>query len=265
MNALNGLSPLGRRPTDATCSPGAWGRRGRRLVAPLSILVLAAALAGCVQTKYDVTGAVLGPDDYRYRHPIMIDQQLATMDIPVGPNVPKLAPREVGNITGFAQKYRASGATTLAIVVPSRSPNARVANGIARQTANALVAAGVPRKQLDVRSYAAGAEETEAPIRLAFSRIGAHVDGCGQWPAEDQAFWMKTENRSYYNFGCASQQNLAATTANPLDLLYPRGMTPADAARRMNVLGNYQKGKNPSGTYEGLDDINLVSGVGGTN
>ncbi len=170
MNALNGLSPLGRRPTDATGSPGARGRHGRRLVAPLSILVLAAALAGCVETKYDVTGAVLGPDDYRYRHPILIDQQLATMDIPVGPNVPKLAPREVGNITGFAQKYRASGATTLAIVVPSHSPNARVANGIARQTANALVAAGVIRRVKDgVRVLSDG----ELKAKLAFDVAGA--------------------------------------------------------------------------------------------
>jgi len=108
----------------------------------------------------------------------------------------------------------------------------------------------------------AGAEETQAPVRLAFSRIGAQVNGCGQWPYEDQKFWMKTENRSYYNFGCASQQNLAATTANPLDLLYPRGMTPADATRRMTVLGKYQEGKSPSGKYDGLDNVDLVQGLG---
>jgi len=169
--------------------------------------------------------------------------------------VPHLAPRMVGNITGFAQKY-------LATVATSHGPSTKIAQGIARQSANALVSAGVPRRQIDVRTYPAGAEEAEAPVRLAFSRIAAHVDGCGQWPYEDQKMWMKTENRSYYNFGCASQQNLAATTANPLDLLYPRGMTPADASRRMVVLGKYQQGKNPSGEYKGLDDVNLVQGIG---
>ena len=38
-----------------------------------------------------------------------------------------------------------------------------------------------------------------------------------------------TENRNYFAFGCATQQNLAAIVDNPLDLLYPRGLTPADA------------------------------------
>lgn len=242
--------------------PSAAAPRTRRAFAPLAALLLAATLAGCVNTTYDVTGATLGPDDYRYRHPILIQQQLATLDVPVGPNVPKLAPRMVGNITGFAQKYRASGATSLAIVVPSQGPSSKVAQGIARQSADALVAAGVPRRQIDLRTYPAGAEETEAPVRLAFSRIGARVDGCGQWPYEDQKMWMKTENRSYYNFGCATQQNLAATTANPLDLLYPRGMTPPDAARRMTVLGKYQKGESPSGKYDALDNVNLVQGIG---
>ena len=28
--------------------------------------------------------------------------------------------------------------------------------------------------------------------------------------------------------------------ANPLDLLYPRAMPPADAARRTGVIGNYE-------------------------
>ncbi|MBZ9938516.1 CpaD family pilus assembly protein [Mesorhizobium sp. BR1-1-16] len=243
--------------------PAAAAPRSKRVLVPLAALVLVSALAGCANTTYDVTGAVLGPDDYRYRHPILIDQQLATLDVPVGIEVPKLAPRMVGNITGFAQKYRASGAGTMAIIVPSNSPDTSRAQSIARQTADALVAAGVPRRQIDVRTYPAGAEEVGAPVRLAFARIGAHVDGCGQWPMEDQKMWMKTENRSYYNFGCATQQNLAATTANPLDLLYPRGMTPADATRRMAVLGNYQQGTNPSATYAGLDNINTISGLGG--
>jgi pilus assembly protein CpaD len=255
MNSRNGIASAGGQAARAI-------QRGRRL-APLAILLLATGLAGCVGPTYDKTGAILGPDDYRYTHPILIGQQLATMDIPVGPDVPKLAPRMVGNITGFAQKYRSSGGSTMAVVVPQHSPNARVAKGIAKQATDALVAAGVPRRQIEMRSYPAGSEETEAPVRLAFARVGAHVDGCGQWPAEDQAFWMQTENRGYYNFGCATQQNLAASVANPLDLLYPRGMTPPDATRRATALGNYEKGQSPSGKYDGLDNTDLVSGIGG--
>lgn len=258
MRSLNG-NGTGRTPLSA----GFKATTGRR-VAPLVLLWVATALAGCVNTKYDVTGATLGPDDYRVRHPILINQQLETLDVPVGPNVPYLSTRMRGNITGFAQKYASSGASGVSIIVPSHSANQKVTDGIARQSANALVAAGVPRRQIDVRTYPAASEETEPPVRLAFARIASHVDGCGQWPMEDGKMWMKTENRSYYNFGCATQQNLAASVTNPLDLMYPRGMTPADATRRMTVLGKYQKGEDPSGKYSPvMDKVDIATGLGG--
>ena len=39
-----------------------------------------------------------------------------------------------------------------------------------------------------------------------------------------------SENRPYWNLGCASQRNLAAMVDNPADLVQPRGETPAYAA-----------------------------------
>lgn len=215
----------------------------RRGLLPVALLLVATMLGGCQSS--DVTGSIRVPDDYRQRHPILVGQQLETLDIPVGPEVPRLADRMRGNITGFAQKYRLSGASTLAIVVPSHSPSERVARGIAHQAADALVAAGVPRRMIDYRTYPAGIDDAGAPVRLAFHRIGAHVDDCGRWPDSDADIGSKLENRSYYNFGCATQQNLAASVVDPLDLLYPRGMAPADAARRGTVLGNYEQGQDP--------------------
>jgi pilus assembly protein CpaD len=50
------------------------------------------------------------------------------------------------------------------------------------------------------------------------------------------------QNENYGAFGCATQQNLAAMVNNPLDLMYPRGLTPADAARRTDVLSKYRTG-----------------------
>jgi len=35
------------------------------------------------------------------------------------------------------------------------------------------------------------------------------------------------ENKSYYNFGCAYQRNMAAMVDNPADLVQPRPETPA--------------------------------------
>jgi pilus assembly protein CpaD len=100
--------------------------------------------------------------------------------------------------------------------------------------------AGIPDGAIDYRVYHAGADERNAPIRVAFSRIGGHTAPCEPW--QDQLTVHK-QNRNYFNFGCATQQNLAALVQSPLDLLYPRGMTPADAARRADVLEKYRTGQ----------------------
>ena len=48
------------------------------------------------------------------------------------------------------------------------------------------------------------------------------------------------QNRSYWNFGCASQNNLAAQLDNPMDLVAPRAMTPIDAQNRSKVIQTYR-------------------------
>ena len=69
--------------------------------------------------------------------------------------------------------------------------------------------------------------------------VGSRVEGCSAWPDRLENDF---HNRNYKNFGCATQANLAAMVDNPLDLLYPRALAPADAARRSAVLDNYRKG-----------------------
>ena len=58
------------------------------------------------------------------------------------------------------------------------------------------------------------------------------------------------ENKNYYNFGCATQNNLAAQIADPNDLLGPRRMTPADATQRGQALKRYRE------AYTKLNDMN---------
>jgi pilus assembly protein CpaD len=76
-------------------------------------------------------------------------------------------------------------------------------------------------------------------VRIAYNRIVAHTEPCGNWA--DQLS-ENSQNRHYGSFGCATQQNFAAMLDNPLDLLYPRGLSPADAARRAQVLDKYRQG-----------------------
>ena len=203
------------------------------LVGPALLL----ALSGCWSTaQHDVVSTV--PDDYRVAHPIMIDERLKTMDIPVGIDA-GLSTAARGTIVGFAQRFRTSRSPLMVIVVPDGSPNEVNAVRVGHQVHDILVSAGVSPSALDFRRYSAGAKETGAPIRLAYSRIDAHVEGCGQWSANLDT---TGSNRNYGNFGCATQANLAAMVDNPLDLISPRAMTPADPARRSAVLEGYRNG-----------------------
>ena len=140
-----------------------------------------------------------------------------------------------------ARSSRPAAASLIAVVAPSGSPNQVAAAGIAVQVEDVLRQSGVNPRAIDYRVYQAGPEERNAPDpprlqprrrrtprRAARGRIRSRDNG---------------ENRNYFDFGCATQQNLAAMVDNPLDLLYPRGLTPADAARRATVLDKYRKGE----------------------
>jgi pilus assembly protein CpaD len=196
-------------------------------------------LAGCTSATTDklATGGI--PDDYRHNHPIAVEEVVQTMDVPVGQSSVRLSGPVRGNIVGFAQKFMASGSAPIVVVAPSGSPNQVPAASLAVQVEDVLRQAGVNPRAIEYRVYKAGPEERNAPIRIAFNGITAHTAPCGPW--RDQAS-DTSENRVSYNFGCASQQNLAAMVQNPLDLLYPRGMTPPDATRRATALDAYGKG-----------------------
>lgn len=214
------------------------GSRLRRLPMALAVGLLGASLAACSSAPQRVmVGAV--PDDYEVNHPITISETLATMDVPVGAETPYLARGMDENILAFADQFLTARSPEIAIVLPSGSANVQVATSIALQIESIFLGAGIPASAISYRSYPAHPGEAQAPIRLAFVRVSAETAPCGPWP-DDAA--DSNENRHYANFGCATQQNLAAMVSNPLDLLYPRVMTPPDAAARNAALGTYQSG-----------------------
>jgi pilus assembly protein CpaD len=199
------------------------------------------------------------PDDYRTNHPIAVSEAVETMDVPVGLYTPTLNDAFKANVVAFAQRFKDSGSSLIAVVAPSGSPDQTVAAGIAVQIEDVLRKVGIPDGAIDYRVYHAAANEQNAPIRIAFSRIAATTAPCG--PYSDQLAVTRT-NRTYFEFGCATQQNLAAVVDNPLDLLYPRGLTPADAARRSTVLEKYRSGSVFSGDLSRETGGTIARGVG---
>ncbi|MGP4685807.1 CpaD family pilus assembly protein [Agrobacterium pusense] len=218
-----------------TSSSSSLGRAG--LVAVVALTV--GLLQGCARDPL-TTNAI--PDDYRTRHPITLSEAEHSLDIPVSAGDSRLTTAMADNIRGFAQNYASMSTGVINIQMPSGSANSASAARMAKQIRTTLSGAGVaPGKIMETR-YAASPNGDSAPIRLSYVAITAMTGQCGQWPEDlsDNTF----ANKNWYNFGCASQSNLAAQVANPMDLVGPRGMSPIDAERRAVVIDTYRNGKN---------------------
>ena len=207
--------------------------RSIRLVA-LGALV-AAALAGCARDD-TTTGSL--PDDYRTRHPIVIAEAEQVLDVPVASGDRRLTQGALDVIRGFAQGYKGASTGVVQIMLPTGSPNAVAADYMRREIRAALVRGGVPANRLMEMHYQTAGPGDAAPVRLRYTAITAQTGPCGKWPSDLVVNTM--ENKNYENFGCASQANLAAQIANPMDLLGPREMSPIDAAQRDKVINDYR-------------------------
>ena len=207
----------------------------------LIVSLLALALAGCKTIEEPgahVAGFTLV--DASQRHPIMVSQQPATLNIRVARGSQGLTPNQRAQVVEFLGRYRTvdAGNSKLVIAVPSGSPNETSAMHAVNDLRALTSQSGFADSAVAIEPYHGG-RDASAPIRFSYLRYVAEGPECGRWPtnlAEDY------RNLNYPNFGCAQQKNLAAQVANPADLLGPRTMEPADATRRATVIGKYRKG-----------------------
>ncbi|HEX2147788.1 MAG TPA: CpaD family pilus assembly lipoprotein, partial [Pseudorhizobium sp.] len=158
--------------------------------------------------------------------------------IPVSPNDQRLTTGMKDTVRGFASRFGESAAGMMQIQVPSASHNSRAAELLAKQIRTTLSHSGIPADRIHLSHYRAGGEGDAAPIRLVYVATRAMTGPCGQWPEDLSNDTLFNEN--WHNFGCASQNNLAAQIANPTDLLGPRAMTPIDASQRAAVIESYR-------------------------
>jgi pilus assembly protein CpaD len=99
----------------------------------------------------------------------------------------------------------------------------------------ALAQLGAPVTRAAYRS-----DDAKAPILVSYAYDKADVPACGKhW----QDLTKTKDNTVQSNFGCAVTANMAAMIANPADIRAPHAEDPADAERRMTVLGKYEAGK----------------------
>lgn len=234
-----------------------YSNRGFRIAGVL--VGLAALLGACTHTDQAVTTASV-PDDYRQRHPIAIQEADQSIVLFVGRGRGGLSPSQRTDVMGLGQAWLHEATGAITADLPVDTPNARSAADALREIHTVLAAAGVPPRGLIVRRYHPNDPRQMATIRLSYPKISATVGPCGTWP-EDLGPSIKNksyfENKSYFNFGCAYQRNMAAMVDNPADLAQPRPETPPYTPRRSAAFEKYRKGATTTTSYPEADKAKI--------
>lgn len=239
----------------------------RKSVRPMTkSLMIAASVAsallvqGCA--KHSKNNFVVGSvtQTYKERHPIVLQEQEKTLDVPVASSSYGLPVASAGAVKGFTRQFKKSANGIISVMLPSGSKNEMAARTIGQKISNLIQDSGVPRNRISTVTYFAGDHGDYAPIRLSYGAIQARVGPCGKWKKD---LTETRENKNFHNFGCATQQNLAAIIANPADLLGPRGTTGIDAARRGKVIEDYRAAEPTSTPSDGYGKIDPVFPAGG--
>jgi pilus assembly protein CpaD len=224
-----------------------------------ALIGVAVVLGACKHTE-EVPPTAAAPDDYRLRHPIAIQEKDRSIVVFVGNSRGGLTAPQRVDVMALAQTWMRDGTGAISIDMPVGTPNARAATDSLREIQAVFAAAGVPPRAVNVRQYHPEDPRHMAAIRLNYPRIAATAGPCGLWP-EDTGPGYKNksyyDNKQYYNFGCASQRNLAALVDNPSDLEQPRPETPAYTARRTAAFEKYRKGAPTTTTYPEADRAKL--------
>ncbi len=233
------------------------GRR-RSAFRLLAAGIAAATLAGCYQPQTRPPY----PIDYRLRHPISMRDGAQTVEVFLGGSRGGLNPAQRADVLSFAQQWRKEGTGSIVIAVPRTGASRRAIADSLREIHSIFAASGIPQGAVHTRPYRPS-DDALASIKLKYSKLVAEAGPCGLWPEDvgPASITNYLQNWPYWNFGCATQRNLAATVANPTDLVQPRGETPAYTARRSVALDKYRKGDSPSGKYDGYDD-GKISNIG---
>jgi pilus assembly protein CpaD len=224
-----------------------------------ALVGLAMTLGACMHT--DNAAAPLSySDDYRQRHPIAIQEADRAIVIFVGHARGGLSAPQRADVMGLAQLWLQEGTGAIVADMPVNTPNARAAGDALHEVQALLTAAGVPSRGLVVRNYHPDDPRQMATIRLNYPKISAVAGPCGLWPEDlGPALSNKNylENKSYYNFGCAYQRNMAAMIDNPSDLVQPRSETPAYTTRRSEAFEKYRKGTTSATVYPEAEKAKL--------
>jgi pilus assembly protein CpaD len=186
----------------------------------LLIIAMSSALAACGNGELALDDAYV-PTAHYERFPIEVTNGPVRME--VSSRHGTLQSSQINAISGFSRSAGSSGSSRITILRPSAGG---ASSKVARQVYQVVVQSGISPGMISQKTYPGPAK---GPVQLTYIRSVAVTKECGDW-SSDMA--DTSSNEPYSNFGCSTQNNIAAMVVNPNDLVVPRPMTPALAATR---------------------------------
>ncbi|HXW40729.1 MAG TPA: CpaD family pilus assembly protein [Xanthobacteraceae bacterium] len=243
------------------------GRRGHSVAGFVVRATAAAACAlficGCTTDQQQVASAPEAPTDYRLRHPITLQEADHTLELFIGANRGELNPTQRAQVMAFGVGWKREATGGIIVSRPVGSSNELASLDAMHEIVSILTASGLPPQSVVVQTHPATAANL-ATVRISYPRIRAQAGPCGIWPKDIGPSMNRDyfENQPSWNFGCATQRNLAAMVADPSDLVQPHGEDAAYTMRRTTVVEKYRAGQSTATTDSGASASAKITEVG---
>jgi pilus assembly protein CpaD len=232
-------------------------RQFRKLLLAATALGFAGAMtAGCTSP---MSNGEFQAATVEQRFPITVEPQMATLSLRVDEGLQRLAAGEGDRIEAFAERWKTRGQGAITVSAPQGSINQRAGELAMKEAAALLAKAGVPKSVVSLTAYPASQLPNNPPVTVSFMTLVAVAPDCSSlgWPDN---LGFNPRNETWSNFGCATQNNLAAMVSDPRDLVEPKASDPIDAPRRLKVIEKYRNGA-ATQTQRKSDESGQVSTV----
>ncbi len=197
------------------------------------LLLVAASIAsvGCAARFNGAEHALSVAEE----HPISVDSQTVTMTIGVAETAGDLSSLDQARLRAFADSYLRNGHGALSVTAPSGDS----ADGAAAGVREALYNFGVPRSSMAAAAYRSG-NGSPRDVILSYTHYVATPSACGVWEGTRERDYRNLRSP---NFGCATQNNLAAMIGDPRELAEPAALTDPDSTTRIRGVAKFRKGE----------------------
>ncbi|MEO1014733.1 MAG: CpaD family pilus assembly protein [Pseudomonadota bacterium] len=211
----------------------------KKITASLAFLACAMA-AGCGTFKNTAQDAISVAEE----HPISVDSQVVTLTLTPTNGDAALSRLDAARVRAFAETYMRKGHGPISITEPD---GAAFAAAFASNVEGALYDAGVSRDAIGHSSHQGSGSAGDAVI-LSYTHYVATPSACGVWQNIRRRDY---KNQRSPNFGCASQNNLAAMIVDPRDLIAPQVESEPDSAIRIRGVRAFRQGEDTASERNG--------------